>query len=146
MVGDNLASLLNELQLTPEEFGDKVGVGKSPIYKLLRGDTKKITRRMAERMNLVFPQYEIDYLLSLNYNQETKTDNDITQYSEEYLEKINNDSKFELSPKLLELFEKAILLKEEELLKSSIVATWIANKELVAENKLLKIIKLNKED
>jgi len=132
MIGANLELLLNELELTPEEFGDAVGVGKSPIYKLLRGDVKKITKRMAQRINNAFPQYDINYLISINY----KVPFDIADTQE-------GD---ELSPHLIQLFEKAILLKEDELLqKSTVISTWLTNKELAIENRLLKEIKFGRK-
>ncbi|MDD7888042.1 hypothetical protein [Flavivirga sp. 57AJ16] len=65
--------LINELQLSPEKFGDKIGAGKSSIYKLLRGDTKKLTSKMAAKINSAFPQYSLEYLNGLNYD--TSKDN-----------------------------------------------------------------------
>jgi len=142
MVGTSLESLIKELKLTPEEFGEAVGVGKSPIYKLLRGDVKKITKRMAERINNAFPEYEIDYLLSFNFSENDKDPQVDTSPMNQIV--LNEDEK--LPPTIINLFEKAVLLKEEDLLESQIISTWLSNKLLVAENKLLKEIKLNKAD
>ncbi len=68
MLPQKLQNLLDELQLSPEEFGDKIDVGKSSIYKLLRGDTKKLTSRMATKINNAFPNFSLDYLNGLNYD------------------------------------------------------------------------------
>lgn len=66
MVGSRIESLITNLALTPEEFADNIGVGKSTIYKLIRGDTKKITVSMAKKINSAFPEYSVDFLLSFN--------------------------------------------------------------------------------
>lgn len=75
MIDKKLQVIINQLELTPEEFSIKIGVGKSSIYKILRGDTKKITRTLAEKINSAFPQYTIKELLSYNYStlSDTKT-------------------------------------------------------------------------
>ena len=57
MLSVKFRSLLIELKLNPEDFGNKIGAGKSSVYKLLRGDTKKVTRSMAKRISFVFPQF-----------------------------------------------------------------------------------------
>lgn len=67
MLIEELKKILIELKVTPEEFANNIGVGKSAIYKLLRGDTKKLTKNLAEKINAVYPNYQIDYLVSLNY-------------------------------------------------------------------------------
>jgi plasmid maintenance system antidote protein VapI len=83
MLSIKFKSLLTELKLTPEDFGNKIGVGKSSIYKLLRGDTKKITRAMAEKISGVFPQYTPQYLVELNFD----TKKDIIDTPEIFMEK-----------------------------------------------------------
>lgn len=66
MVGEHLNNILTSLAVTPEDFADSIGVGKSTIYKLLRGDTKKFTVSMAKKISEVYGEYSIEYLLSLN--------------------------------------------------------------------------------
>lgn len=68
MVGHHMENILTNLGLTPEEFADTIGVGKSSVYKIIRGDTKKFTRNIAEKINDVFPQFSVQYILSLNKN------------------------------------------------------------------------------
>jgi len=146
MIGANLELLLNELELTPEEFGDAVGVGKSPIYKLLRGDVKKITKRMAQRINNAFPQYEVDYLLSFNFKKIERKNVADSELDNAFFEQTILNDQEKIHPQLLTLFEKAVLLREDELLDSNVISTWLANKILAAENKLLKEIKLNNKN
>ena len=83
MISIKFRSLLTELKLTPEDFANKIGVGKSSSYKLLRGDTKKITLSMAKRISVVFPQYSPEYLVELKYD----TKEDIISTPEIFLEK-----------------------------------------------------------
>ncbi|MEM7485841.1 MAG: helix-turn-helix transcriptional regulator [Bacteroidota bacterium] len=66
MIGQSINAILVDLTLTPEEFADQIGVGKSTIYKIIRGDTKKITKNMAEKISNIFPQYSVHFLMSLN--------------------------------------------------------------------------------
>lgn len=69
MLRQKIEKLLQELKLTPEEFSTTVKVGKSSIYKLLRGDTKRITKNLAEKINSEFPQYSVEELLALNFEE-----------------------------------------------------------------------------
>ncbi|TGV01320.1 hypothetical protein [Flavivirga rizhaonensis] len=68
MLSEKIEKLIHELQLSPEEFGNKINVGKSSIYKLLRGDIKKLTSKMAAKINSAFPEYSLEYLNGLNYD------------------------------------------------------------------------------
>lgn len=68
MVKEKFRTFLTEIQLTPEEFSATIGVGKSAVYKILRGDTKKISERLAQKIHKNFPKYTVDYLKSFNYN------------------------------------------------------------------------------
>ncbi|CAL2085320.1 helix-turn-helix transcriptional regulator [Tenacibaculum sp. 190524A02b] len=67
MVKDKFRNLLDELGVTPEEFGVKIGVGKSGIYKILRGDTKKISDKLSKKISEVYPQYSYEHIKSFNY-------------------------------------------------------------------------------
>ena len=73
MVSKKLQELINREEVSAEDFALKIGVGKSSIYKILRGDTKKITNSLAEKINNAFPNYSIEDLLS--YNLDTKLEN-----------------------------------------------------------------------
>lgn len=72
MVQEKFEKLLIDLRLTPDEFSKIIGVGKSSIYKILRGDTKKITRLLAKKINSKFDKYSIDDLLSFNFDSQPK--------------------------------------------------------------------------
>jgi len=66
LVGHKLENLLIALAVTPEEFASNISVGKSSIYKILRGDTKKLTVSMAKKISEAYPQYSVDFLLEMN--------------------------------------------------------------------------------
>jgi predicted transcriptional regulator len=68
MIGHKLKLLLNEIHHTPEEFANKIEVGKSAIYKILRGDTKKISDKMASKITMAFPQYDLEYIKKMNFD------------------------------------------------------------------------------
>ena len=54
-----------------------MGVGKSSIYKILRGDTRKITVSFAKKINIVYPQYTVENLLRYNYDTNSTPENEI---------------------------------------------------------------------
>ena len=120
MLAENLKNILTDLQLTPEDFGLKIGVGKSTIYKMLRGDTKKLTNNMAQKINSFFPQYSVDYLKSFNFD--TKT--------------IKDTGKLRDSDKMI--INDAFLLHTEEVEKIQAVDLFVKKKVLTAENILMK--------
>ena len=122
MLAENLKNILTDLQLTPEDFGLKIGVGKSTIYKMLRGDTKKLTNNMAQKINSFFPQYSVDYLKSFNFD--TKT--------------IKDTGKLRDSDKMI--INDAFLLHTEEVEKIQAVDLFVKKKVLTAENILMKKI------
>ena len=66
MISDHVRKIINKAGLSPEEFATTLGVGKSSIYKLLRGDTHKLTVRMARKISSKYPDYTVESLLSLN--------------------------------------------------------------------------------
>lgn len=117
MVGKNLDEILNELKITPEDFGLKIGVGKSSIYKILRGDIKKVTKKFAEKVNKIYPQYTIDYLLSFNYNS---LDEDF-------------DKEEQLTEEEIKIVSRVVLLKEKQILKIPFFKKWLKEKKLEAK-------------
>lgn len=66
MVKDKFRHFINGLGVSPETFANKIGVGKSGIYKILRGDVQKISVSLAKKINQIYPQYTVEYVLSLN--------------------------------------------------------------------------------
>lgn len=66
MVGSSLQEIINKSGLSPEDFAEEINYGKSSIYKVLRGDTKKISPKLATKISKKFPEYSREYLLSLN--------------------------------------------------------------------------------
>ncbi len=70
MVNGKFKAFIEELELTPEELSAKLGVGKSGIYKILRGDTKKISDKLSRRIVAVFPQYSFEQIKKLNQAEE----------------------------------------------------------------------------
>jgi len=121
MVKDKFGDLLNELKLTPEEFGVKINIGKSSIYKILRGDTKKITKKLAEKIHHQFPNYSIAYLLSFNFLKTEKAS--IKEYPSELL-----------TEEEIKIVSDVILLKEAQILEIPFFKKWL--KEKVLEGKL----------
>ncbi|MEM7487082.1 MAG: helix-turn-helix domain-containing protein [Bacteroidota bacterium] len=63
---NDLQDILNDIGISGTDFAQAIGVGKNAVYKLLRGDTKKITPDMAKKINNKYPQYAINFLLGLN--------------------------------------------------------------------------------
>lgn len=124
MVGKKLDEILNELKITPEEFGLHIGVGKSSIYKILRGDIKKITKNFAKKVNKKFPQYSVDYLLSLNY--------------EVFCEDIEATEEEKLTEDEIKIVSKVVLLKEKQILKVPFFNKWLKEKKLEAKLEVYK--------
>lgn len=91
MVGEKLDQLLTSLAITPEDFADEINVGKSAIYKLLRGDTKKITVLMAKKINQRYPQFSVEYLRSLNKSDDSGV-------GENYFNSLKNQQEDEALP------------------------------------------------
>lgn len=85
MTGTNLNAFLTYIETTPEEFSKRIGVGKSAIYKILRGDTKKITVAMARKMNIGYKDYSTEYFLTLNNKDITISDTTDNDNSEQRL-------------------------------------------------------------
>jgi transcriptional regulator with XRE-family HTH domain len=75
MASQILSNIINELGISPEDFSSSIGVGKSSVYKILRGDTKKISLSMAKKINKAFPQYSTIELLK----NEKRTLNDTNE-------------------------------------------------------------------
>lgn len=63
-LGNDFKVLIANLGLSPEEFADKIGVGKSAVYKVIRGETKKVSAAMARKIIAQFPQVSMDDLLN----------------------------------------------------------------------------------
>ncbi len=70
MVKDKFKAFLIEIKHTPEEFSLAIGMGKSAVYKILRGDTKKISDKLAKKIYEKFPKYTVSYLKSFNYEKD----------------------------------------------------------------------------
>lgn len=66
MTKDKLRHLINTLGLTPESFATSLDVGKSGIYKILRGETKKISSNLARKITTKYTQYSYDEIMSFN--------------------------------------------------------------------------------
>lgn len=77
MVGRELQKIINELGLSPEVFADKIGATKGGIYKVLGGDTKKITPGLAKKISKAFPQYSVKDLLAINHKKDLILDDSI---------------------------------------------------------------------
>ena len=69
MTSENFKLFLDDLNLTPEEFGNKIGTGNSGIYKILRGDTKKISNKLCNKILEAFPQFTLSDIKALNSSQ-----------------------------------------------------------------------------
>lgn len=69
MISENFKLFLDDLNLTPEEFGNKIGVGNSGIYKILRGDTKKVSNKLCDKILEAFPQFTLSEIKALNSTQ-----------------------------------------------------------------------------
>lgn len=66
MTKDKFRNLINELGLTPEEFATSIGVGKSGIYKILRGETKKISSSLAKKISFKHSKYTYEEIMAFN--------------------------------------------------------------------------------
>lgn len=123
MVSTEFEKLLKELKLSPEDFGLAIGVGKSSIYKILRGDTKKITKNLAQKINFKFPQYTIEYLVSLNFLGEG-----VKARDEEEI----------LTAEEIKIVSRVFLLKEKQILDVPFFKKWLKEKELKAKLEVYK--------
>ena len=74
--------IIKKEKLTPTEFGDKIAMGKSGVYKVLKGETKKLRRSSAENINKVFPRYSVEALMLMD---------DLVDSSEKKLEYIQHE-------------------------------------------------------
>ena len=131
IISDFIYKILDEFVLTPEEFGKSLNIGKSSVYKLLRGDTKKITKSMALKISSVYPKYTVESLLSLNRG--LILDNKLE--SVDYVEKngvkftlreiaeifVDNIDKFE-NEKIIKMYVNSIKAKERiKILEENII-------------------------
>ena len=66
MIKDKLRHLIISLGLTPEDFAEDIGVGKSGIYKILRGETKKISSTLARKIEAKYSQFTYEEIMSFN--------------------------------------------------------------------------------
>ena len=135
-IGFELQKIINELEITPEEFSLKIGVGKSSIYKVLRGDTKKITKNFAMKINSAYPQFSVNALLSLNFKQKLETSNSDTL---EVIDtnNVSNSEEVELSKRNRDIIIESFLLSKSQVLSLSVVKNIIENERLKAKNEVL---------
>ncbi len=138
-IGIELKKIIDKLEITPEEFSLNIGVGKSSVYKVLRGDTKKITKTLAEKVNLFYPEYTINDLLSLN---QSKSSSD-TNKSEE--KKLSGQNSNQLSEEHKRIISNAFLLNRREVMDIPIVKDVIENERLKTKIDILMEIKDKKE-
>lgn len=148
MVQTEIKNLLIKLEVTPEQFGENIGVGKSTVYKLLRGDTKKITTGFAKKINAFYKEITIESLLSYNFNSEIENDTKSNTVREDQLKYttgldqfskdqiavylINNHEEFTKS-KTYQLYKKDVILQEAILIADEQIA--IAIDRIKAESK-----------
>jgi len=130
MVQDQIQEILDELKMTPEDFGKAIGVGKSSVYKLLRGDTKKITKNFARKINAVFSKYSVEYLLSLNYQSRS----------------VNADDEEKLTDEEIKVVSRVILLKEKQILEVPFFKKWLKEKKLAAKVEVYEQVDELKEE
>lgn len=88
MTGENFNNLIVKTGLTPEQFSQHIDVGKSTVYKIIRGDTKKISMSMANKINKAFPQFSVEYILTLNDTNENKAP------GESYFKQLNREKEY----------------------------------------------------
>ena len=62
-LSDKIDFIIKEQALSPLEFAEKVGIGESSAYKMLRGDIAKMQMKTAKKINKAFPKYTIDWLM-----------------------------------------------------------------------------------
>lgn len=134
MVKENFEKLLIDLRIKPEDFGVAIGVGKSSIYKLLRGDTKKITRNFASKVHKIYPEISEEFLLSFNsYSKKNEAVLEHLPHDSCKEKKLSNDEKF--------IIEDLILNNEEALMKNEVFNSWFTLKLKKVELRLLKEFK-----
>ncbi|MEN1784653.1 MAG: helix-turn-helix transcriptional regulator [Bacteroidota bacterium] len=127
MIGDAFKAFIISQGLSPEEFADKLSVGKSSIYKIIGGQTKKISFEMAKKINKVF-QVPIEEVLQMN----TKTSS--------AAEATNPAGVKGLSPADKTTISSAFLLHEEEVVEIPVVKLWLKNELLKCENRIMREI------
>lgn len=143
-IGFELQKIINELGITPEEFSLKIGVGKSSIYKVLRGDTKKITKNLAIKISTVYPEYTVNELLSLNFKQKLENSENVN-FEAINTEDIYSSEEIQLSKKNKDIIIEAFLLSKNQVMSLSIVKNIIENERLKAKNEvLMELRKQNK--
>lgn len=90
---ERIAKILLDEKITVVDFSTSIGVLQSNIYKVTRGETKKIQLKTAKKINSVYPKYSIDWILNgVNKNslvpeinlseKDTKHLNQIAQFIE----------------------------------------------------------------
>ena len=133
--------LLNKLQVSPEKFGDNIGVGKSSIYKIIRGDTKKITESFADKVISVYPEFTKEYLLSFNFEDLLPNKDSIEKRDDYLLNKIENKTLEVLDMIDKEKIISYLLLKEAEFNKFPAFLSFIEKQK--TSKRLRKIAKDN---
>ncbi|XRE42373.1 hypothetical protein ACIVBQ_000577 [Tenacibaculum discolor] len=105
MVKDNFRKLLDSLNLSPEEFANELNIGKSGVYKILRGETKKVSDGLAKKISERFSELSYEEIKNLNKTEDVivlKDDGEIeVQKIVDIV--IDNYSKFESNKDFKEL-------------------------------------------
>ncbi|WP_346881344.1 hypothetical protein [uncultured Algibacter sp.] len=132
-VGIKLQKIIDELEITPEHFSLNIGVGKSSIYKVLRGDTKKITKTLAEKINAFYPQFSISKLLSLNH----KTQLDTLSVVKNADNKFSGLKETPLSEEHKGIISNAFLVSRTQAMEIPVVQDIIENERLKTKIEIL---------
>ena len=120
--------ILIEQKITKSQLADSIGVNRSAIYKMLRGETKSINPNTAIKIEEKYPSYKYAWLVFDDPNS-INTDNDInTCYSNL---SFNNNTDVALH----------LIANEREFMDIQIFENFIEKKVL---QRLLDIVKKDK--
>lgn len=107
-----ISLLLEDLELSPNEFAAAIRASTSVVHNLVTGVTKKITSGTARKINDAFPQYSYIDLVSMvnpvqNKTESISTNSDITDIAIKKLAIKSIENWEEL--KRVSVFEKYLL-------------------------------------
>ncbi len=110
-VENKIRKILADKKLTGASFAKALGLGKSGVYKMLRGETNKMNTETAKLISEKFPEYSYDWLIGNDVDYISTTENSIEVQKVvdviiDHKDKFMNNKDFN---KLIELEAKKLL-------------------------------------
>lgn len=104
---DKLNKILIDNNLNGAKLADMLGIAKSGIYKILRGETKKLQPETVDLINEKFPNYTKEWLNStLNNTHQINLENKLTKEQVQFI-------------------SEALILHEKQLRNHPAISKWI---------------------